>query len=102
VFDIMTERHEITSILQRELIQDRELFGDLIAGDEKLPAVEMVSVHALKKSVAGVPLKRPPEFFDIHLQGEGLTDVGTHLVDLTFWMIAPGQAIDYRNDVRVI
>lgn len=102
VFDIMTERHEITSILQRELIQDRELFGELISGDENEAAVEMVSVHALKKTVAGMPLKRPPEFFDIRLQGEGLTDVGTHLVDLTSWMISPGQAIDYQNDVRMI
>lgn len=102
VFDIMTERYEITSILQRELIQDHELFGGLIPGDETRPAVEMVSVHALKKTVAGVPLKRPPEFFDIHLQGEGLTDVGTHLVDLTFWMIAPNRAIDYRTDLRMI
>src|SRR5262249_4967849 len=27
VYDMMTERHEITSILQRELVCDREVFG---------------------------------------------------------------------------
>jgi predicted dehydrogenase len=102
VFDIMTERHEITSILQRELIRDRDLFGELIPGDAKTPAVEMVSVHAIKKQVSGVALKRPAAFFDISQNGEGLTDVGTHLVDLTFWMIAPDRSIDYRNDLRVL
>lgn len=102
VFDIMTERHEITSILQRELVRDRDVFGELIPGDAKTPAVEMLSVHAIKKQVAGVPLKRPAAFFDIDQNGEGLADVGTHLADLTFWMIAPERAIDYRKDLRVL
>src|SRR5262245_21774124 len=102
VHDIMTDRHEITSILQRELIRDRDLFGELIPGDAKTPAVEMLSVHAIKKQVASVPLKRPAAFFDINQNGEGLADVGTHLVDLTFWMIAPEQIIDHRRDLRVL
>ena len=34
------------------------------------------------KTVAGNPLRRPGWFFDISQQGEALSDVGTHLVDL--------------------
>jgi predicted dehydrogenase len=102
VFDVMTERHEITSILQRELIHDGDIFGKLIFGSSAVPAVIMESVHALKKQVAGVPLRRPVEFFDIYRQGEGLTDVGTHLVDLAAWLIAPGESLDFRNDVEMI
>src|ERR1017187_10328532 len=39
--------------------------------------------------------------FDIGDQGEGLTDVGTHLVDLVQWTLFPDQALDYRRDIRV-
>jgi predicted dehydrogenase len=62
----------------------------------------MESVHYLIKTVAGVPLRRPAWFFDIHQQGEGLTDVGTHLVDLVPWILLPDQSIDYRRDIEVL
>ena len=35
-------------------------------------------------------------------QGEGLSDVGTHVVDLVQWTAFPDQAIDYRKDIRVL
>ena len=43
------------------------------------------------KTVAGVPLRRPVWFFDIDEYGEGLADVGTHVVDLVQWTVAPDQ-----------
>jgi len=101
-FDMMTERHEITNILQRELIMDRDIFGVLKEGTPDEPAVFMESVHYLKKLVAGQPLRRPEWFFDIQTQGEGLTDVGTHLVDLAMWLVFPDQVIDYRADIKMI
>lgn len=91
--DVMTERHEITSALQRELLRDTAVVGAVQAGSNEQPGVVMESVHHLKKQVAGVPLRRPPWFFDVREQGEGLTDVGTHLVDLVFWLLYPDQAI---------
>ena len=42
------------------------------------------------------------EFFDIEAQGEGLSDVGTHLVDLTQWIAFPDTAIDYRTDIKML
>jgi predicted dehydrogenase len=99
--DIMTERYEITSILQRELVQDADVFGTVISGSEDQPGVEMASVHYLMKLVAGVPLRRPAWFFDVQQQGEGLSDVGTHLVDLVPWVLWPGQGID-RRDVAIV
>jgi predicted dehydrogenase len=101
-YDIMTERHEITSVLQKELVNDPEIFGQALPGTEEEPGVFMESVHFLMKTVAGVPNRRPAWFFDIHQQGEGLTDVGTHLVDLVPWILFPGRPIDYRSDVRVL
>ena len=99
--DIMTDRYEITSILQRELVQDPDIFGNPVAGADEEPGVFMESVHHIFKTVAGAPLLRPAWFFDIHQQGEGLTDVGTHLVDLAAWILFPGESIG-RTDLQVI
>src|SRR5262245_6761063 len=101
-YDIMTERFEITSILQRELVNDAATFGTPVPGTEAEPGVFMESVHFLMKEVAGVPLRRPAWFFDTTQQGEGLTDVGTHLVDLVMWVLFPEQAIDRNTDLRVL
>lgn len=101
-YDIMTERYEVTTVLQRELVNDRGTFGTQVPGTEKDPGVYMESVHQLLKLVAGLPLRRPAWFFDTQQQGEGLTDVGTHLVDLAQWVLFPEQSIDYRKDVRVL
>jgi predicted dehydrogenase len=100
IYDIMTERYEITTELQRELSQQKDLFGELEKGSPENPAVTMKSVHYFSKTVAGVPLKRPEWFFDVRQEGEGITDVGTHLVDLVQWETFPGQALN-PNDVKV-
>ncbi|HVO09469.1 MAG TPA: putative oxidoreductase C-terminal domain-containing protein [Vicinamibacteria bacterium] len=101
-YDIMTERSEITTILQRELLHDRAVVGTVGPGSAEAPAVEMESVHQLLKAVAGAVNLRPAWFFDTREQGEALADVGTHLVDLVQWMLYPDQAIDYRADLRVL
>jgi len=101
-YDIMTERFEITSMLQRALVNDRAVYGEQLSGTETDPAVYMESVHYLLKLVSGAPNLRPAWFFDNTQQGEGLNDVGTHLVDLVQWTLFPDQALDYRKDVRVL
>jgi predicted dehydrogenase len=101
-YDIMTERFEITSLLQRELVNDPEVFGSILSGTAEQPAVYMESVHHILKLVAGVPNLRPAWFFDVQEQGEALADVGTHLVDLVQWTLFPESAIDYRSDLAVL
>jgi predicted dehydrogenase len=100
-FDMMTERFEITSLLQRELVNDADVFGALVPGSADEPGVFMESVHYLLKTVAGVPNRRPAWFFDVEQQGEGLTDVGTHLVDLVPWLLFPEQPLDPVGDMIV-
>jgi predicted dehydrogenase len=102
VYDGMTQRYEITCLLQKELVNDAGVFGEPLMGAPANPAVTMESVHYLLKTVAGVPNRRPPWFFDIREQGEGLTDVGTHLVDLVQWTLSSGRPIDHRKDIRVL
>src|SRR5690606_42120429 len=65
LYDIMTERFEITSMLQRALSQDRELFDELTRGTPTEPAIVKESVHHFAKTVAGAPLIRPQWFFDV-------------------------------------
>ncbi len=101
-YDVMTERSEITTILQKELAQDRDVTGAIPPGTPQEPAIEMVSVHHLMKIVAGSVNLRPYWFFDTAEQGEALGDVATHLVDLTFFTLFPEQAIDHRSQVEVL
>ena len=100
-YDLMTERYEITTILQKALVNDLSVFGTIERGTPQHPAVEMRSVHYVLKLVAGVPNLRPAWFFDVAQQGESLPDVGTHLVDLVSWTLFHNQPLDYRRDVQV-
>jgi predicted dehydrogenase len=101
LYDIMTERYEIASILQRELARMPDLFGTLEKGAPEQPAVVMESVHHFFKEVAGNSLTRPAWFYDVRQQGEAIPDVGTHLVDSVQWLCFPDQALDWRKDVKV-
>jgi len=101
-YDIMTERYEITSNIQRHLVNHESVFGSITTGTPDDPAVLKRSVHHLSKIVAGRQLKRPWWFFDTAIQGEGLVDITTHLVDIVFWILHPEQAIDYKTDIEVV
>jgi predicted dehydrogenase len=100
-YDMMTERYEITSIIQRELVNNAAVFGAPLSGTEEDPAVFMESIHHIMKTVAGVPGRRPAFFFDIREEGEGLADVGTHLVDLVRWTLFPGQSIQCPGEIEI-
>lgn len=102
LYDIMTERYEITTIMQKELSQIPAVFGDLEEGSPEEPAITKESVHHFFKYVSGSPLQRPGWFFDVDEQGEGVVDVSTHLVDLVFWECFPEEALDYQEDIEVI
>lgn len=93
IYDIMTERFEVTTILQKLLSMKEEVFGKLTPGTMDDPAVTKVSVHHFLKMVAGAPNIRPGWFFDVEQQGEGIVDVTTHLVDLVQWECFPEQIL---------
>ncbi len=101
LFDIMTERYEITTMIQKELSHIPAIFGALQPGTIEQPAVEMISVHCFYKSVSGSPLVRPAWFFDVNQQGEGIVDVATHLVDLVQWSCFPGEILQ-KTDVQML
>jgi predicted dehydrogenase len=102
LYDIMTERFEITTILQRELARVPEVFGTLEKGTAENPGVEMESVHHFFKEVAGKPLVRPAWFFDVQQEGEAIPDVGSHLIDLVQWESFPEQSLDWQKDIKLL
>jgi 6-phosphogluconolactonase/glucosamine-6-phosphate isomerase/deaminase/predicted dehydrogenase len=99
LYDIMTERFEINSLLQRSIAQIPEIFGTLEKGSEQDPSVVKESVHHFYKQVSGKPLVRPAWYYDVRQEGMGLVDVTTHLVDLVQWACFPDQILSFKNDV---
>jgi len=101
LLDIMTERFEITTLLQKEFSRHPEVFGKLDKGTPENPAVTKESVHHFSKLVNNQPLQRPPWFFDPTQQGEAIVDVTTHLVDLVQWECFPDEIIK-PGDVKML
>lgn len=101
LYDIMTERSEITTIIQRELARIPDVFGELVEGTVEEPAITEESVHYFAKMVSGNAIKRPFWFFDTAQQGEGIVDVTTHLVDLVQWGAFPDLILN-KWDVQII
>ncbi len=102
LYDIMTERYEITTQLQKALSMEPSVFGTLDKGSPDDPSVTKISVHHFYKYVSGNVLTRPSWYFDVHQQGSGIVDVTTHLVDLIQWACFPDQIIDYKKNVSVL
>ena len=102
LYDIMTERYEITTELQRELARIADLFGAFVPGTPENPSIVKESVHHFSKAVSGAYVLRPAWFFDVEQQGDGVVDVTTHLVDLVQWGAFPDQVLDYRADVEMV
>jgi type 1 glutamine amidotransferase/predicted dehydrogenase len=101
LYDIMTERFEITTLLQRDLSRDPSVFGTLEQGTPENPAITKESVHHFYKYVSGNVLTRPTWFMDTEQQGEGIVDVMTHLVDLVQWAAFPEKTLDYTTDIKL-
>jgi predicted dehydrogenase len=100
--DIMTERYEIATLLQKEFLAEEKVFGRVRIEPDGSPAVFKECVHHLYKIVNGKPLVRPVWYFDIDIQGEGIVDTTIHLVDMVQWMLFPGIPLDYEKDIELI
>jgi predicted dehydrogenase len=86
--EIMTGRHEITSRVTRKLVGETEVFGGFGEEDAGKPAIEISGVHHLEKMVNGAPLRRPVWYFDVRVQGDGIADIPTHMVDQVQRLVA--------------
>src|SRR5262249_42290252 len=62
-YDVMTERSEVATVLQRELVNDPAVVGEIPPGTADAPAIAMESVHNVLKVVAGGPHPPPAPVF---------------------------------------
>lgn len=85
--EMMTGRHDITSILTAKLVGEPAVFGGFDAAPDK-PTIQISGVHHLEKTVNGRPLRRPPWYFDVRVQGDGIADIPTHMVDQVQRLVA--------------
>jgi predicted dehydrogenase len=102
LYDIMTSRHNITKLIKADIMNMPEVFGEIEQGSPENPAIILENIHYFFKYVSGRILRRPPWFFDVSQQGDGIVDVSTHLVDFAQWSCFPGEIIDYGKDVEMI
>jgi len=98
--DIMTSHHELSARLQRLLVGRPEVFGTFRTDTATGPAISIESTHHLYKRVNGVPLVRPPWYFDIRVQGDGIVDVPTHLVDAVQRIVGE-PSLDFARDIAL-
>jgi len=99
LYDMMTERFDVLNIIEKELVNNLDFFGELKKGTPEDPAIYMESVHHFYKEVLGAPLIRPAWYYDVEQQGEGIADVTTHLIDLLFWKFFSKQPVDYTREI---
>lgn len=87
IFDMMTERYNVTNAVCRQLASDEAFFGGITE-------FHIDNVHHFLKPSGGKTLVRPAWYYDINQQGEGIADVSTHYLDLAFWQCRPGKSIE--------
>lgn len=102
LYDMMTERYELLNIIEKEIVNNSDLFGELEKGSPDNPAIVMNSEHHFYKDVSGVPTIRPAWYYDVEQQGEGIVDVTTHLIDLVNWKFFTDSPLNYNNDIEVL
>ncbi|MCB1745413.1 MAG: hypothetical protein KDK91_33915, partial [Gammaproteobacteria bacterium] len=98
--DIMTNRVDRFARLRQQVVADAELFGEFV--DDGEPAIDMQTLHHLYKRVNGRPLTRPPWYFDVRVQGDGLTDIQSHLVDQVQWLTGHLRSAEADIGLRLL
>jgi len=89
--EMMTGRHDLTSILTAKLVGEPAVFGDFDTAPDE-PTIRISGVHHLEKMVNGRPLRRPPWYFDVRVQGDGIADIPTHMVDQVQRLVAAASS----------
>ena len=101
VMDIMTIRYELLARLGHQVAHSESLFGEFIAGTLQQPAIEIASIHHLCKKVNGQPLRRPAWYYDIAVQGDGMVDIQSHMVEQAQWWVLDEDLCDFKQDIVI-
>lgn len=97
--DIMTERHDVMAGLRQRICTDDAILGGFATAHPEGAAIEIGSRHHLFKRVNGAPLRRPAWYYDVRVQGDGLVDIQSHMVDQMQWLVGGESNFDFESDV---
>jgi hypothetical protein len=97
--DIMTIRHSILARLIADVVHTPELFGTFATHADDTPTIDIGSVHHLYKRVNGQPLRRPVWYYDTTVQGDGLVDIQSHMVEQVQGWVLGEEIGDFARDV---
>jgi predicted dehydrogenase len=97
--DIMTVRHSMQAQLIAQVVHTPELFGEFVTRDDPEPSIDIGSVHHLVKRVNGQLLQRPVWYYDTAIQGDGLVDIQSHMVEQAQWWVLGAEVGDSERDV---
>jgi hypothetical protein len=76
-----------------------ELFGTFVTHNSAAPAIDIASVHHLYKRVNGRPLQRPAWYYDTTVQGDGLVDIQSHMVEQAQWWVLGEDVGEIERDI---
>jgi Putative oxidoreductase C terminal domain len=97
--DLMTVRHSLRAQLIAQVVHTPELFGTFVTHESAAPAIDIASVHHLYKRVNGRPLQRPAWYYDTTVQGDGVVDVQSHMVEQAQWWVLGDAEGDGARDI---
>ena len=97
--DLMTTRYNILTRLCHQIVTTPELFGTFVSEAAGEPAITIESVHHLYKKVHGRPLQRPAWYYDTNVQGDGMVDVQSHMVEQAQWWVLHDTIGEFERDV---
>jgi hypothetical protein len=97
--DLMTVRHSLRARLIAQVVHTPEIFGTFMPHASAAPAIEIASVHHLYKRVNGRPLQRPAWYYDTAVQGDGVVDVQSHMVEQAQWWVLGDAEGDCARDI---
>jgi len=97
--DLMTGRHSTRAQLIAQVVHTPELFGAFVTHEGTKPAIDIASVHHLYKWVNGRPLQRPAWYYDTTVQGDGVVDVQSHMVEQAQWWVLGEAGGDGARDI---
>ena len=98
----MTERHDVMAGLRQRICADDAILGGFATAHPDGAAIEIGSKHHLFKRVNGAPLRRPAWYYDVRVQGNGLVDIQSHMVDQMQWLVGGQANCDFEADVAVL
>ncbi|MCZ6888555.1 MAG: hypothetical protein O7H39_08670 [Gammaproteobacteria bacterium] len=99
--DIMTGRYGALARVRRLIVAREQLFGGFVTDHAEGFAIEIGSKHHLYKIVNGRPLRRPAWYYDVAVQGDGMVDIHSHMIDQVQWLVAGEVELDYERDFRL-